>query len=105
MKGLFILIVYTIVSTTGLYKMKIANVGWNLDFIIGLAAYGLGFAVWMALLKEYPLSIAFPVAAGSLIISTQIVGFYYANESITAMKLLGVTSIAVGLIILHICDR
>ena len=55
-----LLIVYVGTSLFGLYKLKTAPMGLNVEYAIGIAAYGASFGMWLFVLKLYPFSIAFP---------------------------------------------
>ena len=70
----------------------------NSDLILGGIFYVGGFIIWLAILKMNPLSTAFPIAAGSLIVATQIIGFFLLSEQINAVKLIGVAFVILGFI-------
>jgi multidrug transporter EmrE-like cation transporter len=61
--------------------------------------------VWLVILRMYPLSIAFPLAAGSLVIGTQLVGWLLLGEGLTAHKLIGCALILAGLACLSYFER
>ena len=94
-----ILVIYFLLSTFGLYHLKSAQF-FSFAFIGGFISYVLGFGLWMLVLRLLPLSIAFPVAAGGLIITTQVAGYYFLNEKIALPQWigLGLMFIAIGLI-------
>ncbi len=56
------------------------------------------------MLRWYPLSIAFPLAAGTVIVGTQIVGVFLLKERFDIASLVAVSFILVGLIILGAID-
>jgi multidrug transporter EmrE-like cation transporter len=88
-------------SCFGLYKLKMSNVILDQNFIIGFMTYGAGFVVWLIILKMNPLSIAFPIASGCLVIGTQIVGIYYLNEKTNWLQIAGVCLIIAGIILIY----
>lgn len=94
-------ILYAAISSFGLYKIKISNLALNFDLIFGGIFYVIGFLIWLAILKMNPLSTAFPIAAGSLIIATQIIGFFLLDEQINATKLMGIGLIILGFIFIN----
>ena len=67
------------------------------DFILGCAAYGSVFLIWYYVLTRMPLSTAFPIAAGSLIVSVQIVGYRFLSEPLALSHLTGIALILVGI--------
>lgn len=104
MLKLLLLIVYVATSLFGLYKLKSAPIGPNFDFLMGFCAYGLGVVLWLSVLKLYPLSIAFPLAAGALIVGTQLVGVFFLQEAYGTVKLVGVALLLTGLATLAASD-
>jgi multidrug transporter EmrE-like cation transporter len=98
--GLFCL--YVAVSSFGLYKLKGSGGVLTLDSAVGFGFYGLGFLVWYYVLTRLPLSIAFPIAAGSLIIATQLVGYGLLGEKIGLVQIGGITLIIAGISLIHI---
>ncbi|HYE37790.1 hypothetical protein [Methylocaldum sp.] len=102
-KPLF-LILYVALSLFGLYKLKATAFGLSIGYIVGFLAYASGFGLWLIILKLYPLSVAFPLAAGSLIFGTQIVGVYVLREQFDSAKIMGVVLILAGIVTLAISD-
>ena len=87
-------------SCIGLYWLKSATDWWTLKFISGAFFYILGAAIWLVILKMYPLSIAFPIASGALMIGTTVVGYFFLKENISWLHLLGIMLISSGISIL-----
>ena len=75
-----ILLVYATISSYGLYKLKAEEL-LSLPFLIGFGFYGLGMLIWLGILRTTPISVAFPVAAGSLIIATQLIERYRCEDN------------------------
>lgn len=100
--SLIVLFVYTVACSFGLYKIKVADSMMTSDFVIGAFCYGLSFAIWMILVRMLPLSLAFPIATGIIIISTQIIGFYFLHEPIGAVHLTGIALVLAGVGILFV---
>ena len=95
-----LLVVFVALNAFGLFKLKASNGEIGVDFAIGFLSYGAGFLIWYAILTRLPLSIAFPVAAGSLIVATQLVGRYFLGEHLNAVNFGGVALIAVGIVLI-----
>lgn len=98
-KPLFFLL-YLSASLFGLYKLKVAELGFNLDFLLGVFAYGSSFFLWIVVLRWYPLSVVFPLAAGSLIVGTQLVGMHFLNEPLDRLSIFAIGLILAGLLTL-----
>ncbi len=98
--GLFAL--YLATSSFGLYKMKSAGTVLTVDFATGFVFYALGFLWWVLLLMRLPLSVAFPLAAGGLIVLTQLIGHAFLNEPLSVMHLTGIGMILAGIVLIFI---
>lgn len=88
---------YALISAFGLYKIKAADGLQDHALWIGAFFYGSGFLIWLFILRKFPLSISFPIAAGSLIIATQAFGFFLLKETISTIHLAGVALILGGI--------
>ena len=100
MQNILAMILYVVVSAFGLYKIKAAAQLMSIEFAIGFIMYGAGFLIWMYILLRMPLSVAFPIAAGALIISTQLLGYFLLDEKITITHSVGVTAIFLGILLI-----
>jgi multidrug transporter EmrE-like cation transporter len=95
-------LIYISTSCFGLYLIKSAS-GWKTSsFIIGFLIYGAGALIWMVIIRLMPLSFAFPIAAGSLMIGTMLTGIFFLNETIPAWHILGAFMIIIGIILFSI---
>ena len=80
--------------------MKAAASWLSANFMIGLLLYGLGATVWLIILRQYPLSVAFPVASGALMVGTTLAAFFLLKESVSMTHILGIILIGIGIVIL-----
>ena len=89
--------VYITTSCVGLYFIKAAS-GWKtLVFFTGVALYVVGAVMWMGILRIMPLSFAFPIAAGSLVIGTMLTGTILLKETVTNWQAGGALMIIMGI--------
>lgn len=95
-----VFLLYLSLSLFGLYKLKVAELGVNLDFILGAFSYGSSFLLWIVVLKWYPISVVFPLSAGLIIVGTQLVGIYFLNEPFDRMSVLAIGLILAGVVAL-----
>jgi multidrug transporter EmrE-like cation transporter len=65
------------------------------QFALGFIAAGLGFVLWLLVLKRLPASVAFPVAVGASAIGVVAVDAWL-GEPVGLRRLLGVVLIIVG---------
>lgn len=65
--------------------------------ILGFMLYGLGAIVWLFVLSKWDVTKAYPMVGMGFIL-TLIVG-YWAGETISIMRILGVSMIAIGVFI------
>ena len=97
MMHLLLLLLYVLLSVFGLYWLKASPAVMSVSFAGGFAAYAAGFGIWLYMLMRLPLSVIFPIAAGSLIVGTQIVGLFFLDEKISGMHWIGVVLVLVGI--------
>lgn len=105
MKYFVIFGTYVLFSTFGLYKIKVANDYLSPNFFLGCFFYLSGFFIWFYILKITPLSVAFPVAAGLLIVATTFTGIVFLDEALDLPKILGAGLITIGIIVLSLGSR
>ena len=91
---------YFPVSIYGLYKMKAATGLITFDFALGFFAYSVGAVLWIYALRHFPLSFAFPFAAGLLIVGTQLTGVFFLGEKIDTRHMIAIAFLIFGLILL-----
>lgn len=92
-----LMVVYVGASCLGLYMMKSADDWRSWAFVAGVGLYGFGAALWLVILRLFPLSFAFPIAAGGLIVCTMITGRAFLRESLTVSQLAGAALIISGI--------
>lgn len=93
-------VIYVTTSCFGLYLIKAAE-GWKAPaFVIGFVLYAAGAVIWMAILRLMPLSFAFPIAAGSLMIGTMLTGVFFLSENVTAWHIAGAFMIITGIVLI-----
>jgi multidrug transporter EmrE-like cation transporter len=92
-----LLTLYVAISSCGLLALKTASGPMTLHFAAGLILYAIGFAIWYGMLTRLPLSVAFPIAAGSLVMATQIVGWLFLDERLQVGHLGGIALILAGI--------
>jgi multidrug transporter EmrE-like cation transporter len=96
--SILVVLVYTCVSVIGLSLLKQAQDVLSWRFFFGALFYGAGFLIWvLVILRLTPFSIGFPIAAGALILGTQLAGYLVFRESITFLHGLGVMFIVIGI--------
>ena len=102
MRLLLLFFAYVLLSAYGLYLLKLSTSHLDPGFILGIILYGGGFIVWLYLLRTYPLSYIFPVAAGSLILATSVLGIVSLDESLSVTKIAGIILIIAGIYLLTV---
>lgn len=90
-------VIYVITSCFGLYLIKAAEHWKTPLFTMGFILYALGAVIWMVILRLMPLSFAFPIASGSLVIGTTLTGALLLSETITAWHIAGAFMIISGI--------
>lgn len=97
-----LLVLYALTSCTGLYLMKTAEFIKSKVFFAGLILYIAGALLWMVILRLMPLSLAFPIAAGVLVIGTMLTGVLLLGEIVTTWQLAGSIMIMIGIALMSI---
>jgi len=96
---LALLLAYVSASIVGLHLLKLSEGSLlSARFAGGLSLHACGFLIWYVLLTRMPLSVAFPLAAGALMVGTQISGYFFLEEALSGRHLLGVLAILIGLV-------
>ena len=93
-------VIYVITSCFGLYLIKAAEEWKTQTFVIGFVLYAGGALIWMVILRLMPLSFAFPIAAGALMIGTTLTGVYFLSENVTAWQIAGAFLIITGIMLI-----
>ena len=91
---------YVSVSCSGLYLMKAAPQWLSVQFALGFFFYALGAVLWLIILRAFPLSLAFPIAAGSLMVGTTLLGAFLLGEEVTVNHISGVALIFLGIVLM-----
>jgi drug/metabolite transporter (DMT)-like permease len=107
--ALYVLI-YAALNTAGLLLLRVGlkdksggsglvHVVTRPHVIIGLVLYGLGFVTWLASLRQYPLTVVYPVFVGVSYVSVLAGSVVILHESLSSLNVVGVTLIAGGVLL------
>lgn len=104
--------IYAVLSSSGLALLRreftsITGQSWftllsHPLFWLGGVLYGVGFLMWLVLLSKNDLSFIFPIAAGSLVVSTMLLGSLFLKESIPPLRILAAGCILVGIVLANL---
>jgi multidrug transporter EmrE-like cation transporter len=74
------------------------------DYRVALGAvfYVIGFTLWLAALRRYDVTLAYPIFAGAAYIGVMVGGAVILGESFTTVKLIGALLIGAGLIVISV---
>ena len=72
------------------------SIGRNLYLLSALVVYGLSTALWIAVLRQAPLRLAYPFVAMAFVL-VPILGHWFLGESLRWQSLLGAGLIATGI--------
>lgn len=73
--------------------------------LLALTAFGAAFYLVSVALKTLPLSIAYPVWAGSGTVGVALVGILALRETMSVRKVVGVLLVALGIVLLNISSQ
>ncbi|MCF7861858.1 EamA/RhaT family transporter [Candidatus Woesearchaeota archaeon] len=85
-------------------EMNFISIITNLPLIFGFASYGCGAVLLIIALKYGELSVLYPIIGTSYIWVT-FLSFFIFSETLTALKIVGVTSIVFGLTFIGVGSR
>jgi multidrug transporter EmrE-like cation transporter len=101
---------YSLISSSGLYLIKrelntVVKINLqtglglfrNSEFVIGFILYLVGFVYWFIILHKFNLSLAFPVAATSLMIMTTLLSVFCLREHLISYNWLGLMLMVIGI--------
>jgi len=74
----------------------------NAYTVAGLTLYGLSFILYVYLISKYELGYIIPLAAGFVYILIFVGSFFIFKESFTAIKILAITLILFGIVLLNL---
>lgn len=101
-----LLLTYTVISVAGMALIKAAPALLSLRWMAGFGLYVAGFVIWLGvILRIMPLSQAFPVAAGALMVGTQLAGWLFLKERLALPHLAGVALILAGVVIVSMATQ
>ena len=66
--------------------------------VLGVAVYGLSVLVWLAVLAKVDVSFAYPFVALGMVVTT-LSGRFLLGEELPAMRLLGLSVIVIGVLV------
>ena len=98
------ILLYVIHATTGslgLYLIKTHKIAFEWGFLLGFGVYLASFTIWLLILKHHPLSVAFPVSSSLLLITTQLVGYFFLGETVSLNKLIGIAFMLLGVFFVY----
>jgi multidrug transporter EmrE-like cation transporter len=98
---LALVIGYALVSVSGMVLIKGADTVVSLKSGLGFALYIISFAIWTGvILRVMPLSQAFPLASGFVILGSQVAGWLLFKERMVPVQALGAATILLGVILM-----
>jgi multidrug transporter EmrE-like cation transporter len=74
------------------------------DYRVALGGifYVIGFTLWLAALRRYEVTLAYPIFAGAAYIGVMVGGAVILGESFTTVKVVGALLIGAGLIVISV---
>ncbi|WP_087721964.1 hypothetical protein [Pandoraea sp. PE-S2T-3] len=100
--GFLGLLLYTVTSCLGLYFLKTSSSWVSVKFVCGGILYVAGAGMWIYILRIFPLSLAFPVASGLLMMGTTVTGYMLLNERLSMPQGAGILLILLGIAVIGI---
>ena len=85
--------------------MKLSNGFTNIyASILTFVFWGISFSIFIFALKHFDLSFIYAIWAGIGILLVSVIGMTYFKEPVSAMKIISILIITVGVILLNLSD-
>lgn len=95
----FVFWIYAAISCFGLYLIKTATSIVSMHMMSGMMLWISGAIMWIMILRRLPLSFAFPIASGLLMLGTTLVGAIFLKEAVSPSRILGILTIIFGILL------
>lgn len=115
MKKMILVILYILLTITGLVLMKLGgntgsilienmSLSFTMNFIslIGFISYILSFLLFTNIVVKFDLSYIMPITSGLIQVLTLLSGFFIFNEVISTKGIIGVSLVICGIIVMNI---
>ena len=83
---------------SNLVNYIISNIS-NIYYITGFLLYGISVLLWIYVLSKVEVSFAYPFLSIGYIVTT-LGGYFYFNEQLNLIKIIGILIICIGVIVL-----
>lgn len=113
--GIVKIIIYLILTVSGLTLFKLGSNQLHIELsmqslglkvpmlvIIGTICYGGSFLLWLNIIKDNEISSIFPIVTSLVTILIFFSGVVIFKESVTMPKIIGVSCILIGIIVMNI---
>ncbi len=71
----------------------------NIWFMLGMGCYVISIGLWMVVLGKAEVSLAYPLLSVGYIL-TAVIGYFFMGENVNLIRIIGLTFICVGIIII-----
>ena len=71
----------------------------NIWFMLGMGCYVISIGLWMVVLGKVEVSLAYPLLSVGYIL-TAVIGYFFMGENVNLIRIIGLTFICVGIIII-----
>lgn len=85
-----------------LFTLPVVNMGISFATLIGVAAYGVSFFLYIVLLTKFDLSFISPLLIAFVYLLLMVTAFVIFKESFTIYKIVGCSLILIGVLIIVI---
>lgn len=88
------------INAKSLFVIPVVNMSISLITLLGIAAYGLSFLLYIVLLTRFELSFISPLLIAFVYVLLMITAFVIFKEAFTTLKILGCSLILIGIILI-----
>ena len=83
---------------TGYLELAL-NLLTNIWFILGMGCYVISIGLWMAVLGKVEVSLAYPMLSIGYVL-TAIIGYFFMGENVNLIRIIGLSFICFGIVII-----
>jgi multidrug transporter EmrE-like cation transporter len=100
------LVVYVVLSTAGLLLLRsrlgsgesLGSLATDPRFLLGAACYAASFLTWLATLRHFEVTKAFPIFLGTSYAAVTVGAVFILGESLSTSRVVGIVLVGVGIV-------
>ena len=67
---------------------------------LGIVLYAISFFLYVFILSRLQLNVVYPIATGAILVIIALLSYFWLNENITSLHIVGIIAILIGIILI-----